>query len=173
MFTQVTPCPTCQGTGEMIDQKCPKCHGRKTIQVTRSIKLKIPRGVEDGSQLRLHGEGESGPGGTGDLYIVVHVKSHPKFNRHGADLHMKYTISFLQATLGTKITVTTIGSSVETVRIPEGTQYGDIIKIKKAGMPYLRGSGTGDLYIEIQIKTPEKLSRKAKKLLTELQEELE
>ena len=173
MFTQVTPCPTCQGTGEMIDKKCPKCHGRKTMQVTRSIKLKIPRGVEDGSQLRLHGEGESGPGGTGDLYIVVHVKPHSTFNRHGADLHIKKTISFPEATLGTKKSVTTLGGTVETVKIPEGIQYGDIIKVKKAGMPYLQGSGTGDLYIEIGIKTPEKLNRKAKKLMTELQKEIQ
>ena len=173
MFTQVAPCPTCQGTGEMIDQKCLKCHGKKLIRVTRSIKLKIPRGVEDGSQLRLHGEGESGPGGAGDLYIVVHVKPHPKFTRHGADLHMKHTITFPEATLGTRTLVNTLGGAVESVKILEGTQYGDIVKIKKAGMPYLRGSGTGDLYIEIQIKTPEKLNRKAKKLITELEKELD
>jgi len=173
MFTQVAPCTKCQGLGEIIEKKCPKCHGRKTMKVTRSIKLKIPKGVDDGSQLRLHGEGESGPGGTGDLYIVVHVKKHNIFNRHGPNLHKKHIISFPDAALGTKKSIKTIGDSMETLKIPEGTQHGDIIKIKRRGMPHLGGSGFGDLYVEIQVKTPTKLNRTAKKLFMELQNELD
>jgi molecular chaperone DnaJ len=172
MFTQVAPCIKCKGTGEMIEVNCPKCHGRKTIKVTRSIKLKIPKGVDDGSQLRLHGEGESGPGGNGDLYIVVHVKNHPKFSRHGANLHMKTDISFSEAALGTTKKIYTLGGSTDIIKIPEGTQHGNIIKIRNAGMPHLRGSGYGDLYVETQVKIPIKLSRRAKKLIMELNDEL-
>jgi molecular chaperone DnaJ len=172
MFTQVAACNRCNGSGEIIEQRCPKCNGRKTIQVTRSIKLKIPKGVDDGSQLRLHGEGESGPGGTGDLYIVVHVKKHPRFNRHGSDLHTKKTISFPDASLGTKIMLVNINGEKLEIKVPSGTQTGDILKIKKKGMPYLRGTGFGDLFVEMYVETPTKISRKAKKLLMELQKEL-
>jgi len=172
MFTQVAPCSTCQGTGEIIEKKCPTCYGRKTVKVTRSIKLKIPKGVDDGSQLRLHEEGESGPGGTGDLYIVIHVKKHRKYNRHGLDLHIKKEITFPEAALGAKRQIQTIDGSTEQLKIPEGTQHGDIVKIKRKGMPSLRGSGYGDLYVELLVKTPTKLNRKSKKLFMELQEEL-
>jgi molecular chaperone DnaJ len=172
MFTQVAPCTSCQGLGEIIEQKCPKCRGRKTMQVTRSIKLKIPKGVDEGSQLRLHGEGESGPGGSGDLYIVVHIKKHVTFNRHGSDLHVKYGISFPEAALGVRKSIKTLSGVNETIKIPEGTQHGDIIKVRKCGMPRLRGSGFGDLYVEIQVKTPKSISRTTRKLLMELQKEL-
>jgi molecular chaperone DnaJ len=172
MFTQVAPCSRCNGSGEIVEQRCSKCNGRKTIQVTRSIALKIPGGVDDGSQLRLHGEGESGPGGTGDLYIVVHIKQHSRFNRHGKDLHTKKTISFPEATLGTKLDIIGLNGEQLEVKIPEGTQTGDILKVKRKGMPHLRGSAFGDLYIEMYVETPKKISRKAKKLLIELQQEI-
>jgi molecular chaperone DnaJ len=172
MFTQVAPCTKCQGHGEIIQQKCPKCRGRKTMQVTRSIKLKIPKGIDEGSQLRLHGEGESGPGGTGDLYIVVHVKKHNIFDRHGSNLHMKYNITFPEAALGARKSIRPLIGINQIIKIPEGTQHGDIIKVRKCGMPYLRGTGFGDLFVEIQVKTPKSLNRKARKLLMDLQNEL-
>lgn len=172
MFTQITTCSKCQGQGTVIEERCPECNGKGILQKTRDIELKIPRGVDDGSQLRLAGEGEAGSGGSGDLYIVVHVKKHPKFNRRGRDLHMVRDITFPEAAIGKKIDVEILNGDVEKLRIPEGTQNGDIFKIRGKGMPGLRGSGQGDLYVEIHVKTPRKLTRRARKLLEELNDEL-
>ena len=174
MFTQISTCPKCRGQGTTIEEYCPKCRGRGTLQKTRSIELKIPRGVDDGSQLRLGGEGEVGANGgsSGDLYVIVNIKKHPKYNRRGMNLHMIEDISFPEATLGTKIEFKTLDGGVEKLRIPEGTQNGDIFKINKKGMPSLHGRGYGDLYLEVHVTTPKKLSRKAKKLLEDLNKEL-
>jgi molecular chaperone DnaJ len=172
IFSQVTPCNKCQGRGTIIEKFCKKCRGNGNIQITRNIDIKIPRGVDNGSQLRLAGEGESGVGGSGDLYIVIHVRKDDKYNRNGADLHISKNITYPDAALGTKIQIETIGNEIENIKIPEGTENGDIIRIKNNGMPYLRGRGYGDLYLEINIKTPKKLNRKAKRLLEELKNEL-
>jgi molecular chaperone DnaJ len=172
MFTQVTPCPQCQGQGVIIKKKCKKCNGSGQVQVTRDISIHIPAGVTDGSQLRLAGEGESGPGGTGDLYIVIHVKPHSIFKRRGSDLYIVETISFSEAALGTKRDVETLNGESVTMRIPEGTQHGTILRLKNKGMPLMRLSGYGDLYVEVHVETPTKLSRKAKKLLKELEQEI-
>jgi len=171
MFTQVTTCNRCRGQGKIIEQKCPECRGRGIVQKTRDIDLKIPKGIDDGSQLRLAGEGEAGSGGTGDLYIVVHIRRHPIFSRRGLDLHMIKNISFPDATLGTKIDIRTLEDEIE-LKIPEGTQNGDTLRVRNKGMPEIRGRGHGDLYVEIHVETPKKLSRKAKKLLEELKNEL-
>ena len=174
MFTQISTCPKCRGQGTIIKEYCPKCRGRGTLQKTRSIELKIPRGIDDGSQLRLAGEGEAGENGgsSGDLYVIVNIKKHPRYNRRGMDLHMIKDISFSAATLGTIIEVKTLDGGIEKLKIPGGTQNGDIFKINKKGMPSLRGRGYGDLYLEVHVTIPKKLSRKAKKLLEELDEEL-
>ena len=171
MFTQVAACNRCHGEGTIIETPCSECRGHGTVQKTREIELKIPKGVDDGSQLRLPGQGEAGPAGTGDLYIVTHVKKHPRFNRSGMDLHTLKKISFPEASLGTKIDVRGIGENQNTLKIPEGTQNGEMLKIKGAGMPGINGRGKGDLYVEIKIETPTKLSRKAKKLLEDLKDE--
>jgi len=128
--------------------------------------------VDGGSQLRLAGEGESAAGGSGDLYVVVHVKKHPMFNRRGMDLHMKKEISITDAALGSKIEINTLNGAVEKLKIPNGAQNGGIFKIRDRGMPGLLGRGRGDLYVEIHVKTPRHLSKKAKKLLEELDKEL-
>ncbi|MCK4364599.1 MAG: molecular chaperone DnaJ [Thermoplasmatales archaeon] len=172
MFTQVTTCNKCRGQGTFIEERCPECNGKGLLQKTRSIELKIPSGVDDGSQLRLAGEGEAGTGGIGDLYIVIHVKKHPKFNRRELDLHMIKEITFPEASIGTKTEVITLDGSIERLKIPEGTQNGEIFKIRGRGMSSLHGRGQGDLYVEIQVKTPKKLTRKARKLLEELNDEL-
>ena len=172
VFSQITPCNKCQGQGTIIEKYCKKCRGNGNIQVNRDIDIKIPKGVDNGSQLRLAGEGESGLGGSGDLYIVIHIKKNIKYRRNGADLYMSRMITYPQAALGTKINVETIGDDVEKIEIPESTGYGDIIRIKNRGMPYLRGRGYGDLYIEIKIETPKRLNRNAKRLLDELNNEL-
>ena len=172
MFTQITTCNRCHGQGTIIEERCPECNGKGIIQKTRDIELRIPKGVDDGSQLRLASEGEAGSGGTGDLYVVVHIKKHPKFNRRGQDLHIIKDITFPEATIGTKIDVETLNGEVEKLKIPEGTQNGDIFKIRGRGVPGLHGRGQGDLYVEIHVKTPTKLTRRARKLLEELNDEL-
>lgn len=172
MFTQVTPCPRCHGQGVFIKDKCKKCKGTGQIQVTRNISIHIPAGVTDGSQLRLAKEGESGSGGTGDLYVVIHVKPHPVFKRRGADLYTSETITFSEAALGTKKDIETINGEAVTLKIPDGTQHGTILRLKNKGMPQIQRSGFGDLYVEIHVETPTKLSRKAKKLFKELEKEI-
>ncbi len=172
MFSQVTPCNKCQGQGRIIEKYCKKCRGSGRIQVTRNIDIKIPRGVDNGSQLRLAGEGESGSGGNGDLYLVIHIKKDNIYHRKGADLYKSETISYPEAALGTNINIQTIGNGIEKLKIPGGIENGDILKLKNQGMPYLRGRGFGDLYVDIKISTPKKLSRKAKRLLDELKDEL-
>jgi len=175
MFTQITSCPKCNGEGKIIKDYCPKCNGKGVVQRTRNIELKIPKGVDDGSQLRLSGEGEAGSpdGASGDLYIVIHVKKNDRFTRREENLYMKKEISFPMAVLGGKIDIETIDRNIGTLKIPEGTQNGDILKIKNKGMPYLNGRGFGDLFIEIYVKIPKRLNRKSKKLLEELKDELE
>jgi len=168
IFTQVSTCSKCRGHGKIIEEYCSNCNGRGTIQRTRGIEIKIPRGIDEGSQLRLSGEGEAG----GDLYIVVHIKKHPKFNRNGVDLYCLKELSFPEAALGTKVDVELLGGGVEKLKIPEGTQNSDVFKIKNKGMSHLRSSGYGDLYVQIQVKTPKTLSKRARVLMEDLQEEL-
>jgi molecular chaperone DnaJ len=172
VFTQVSACNKCRGQGIIIEERCSKCNGNGLYQKTRDIELKIPKGVDDGSQLRLPGEGEVGSGGKGDLYVVVHVKRHPMFNRRGSDLHIVKDISISEAAIGSKIDIKTIDESIERLKVPEGTQNGDIFKIRGEGMPILRSRSHGDLYVEVKIRIPTKLSKKAKRLLEELNEEL-
>lgn len=172
MFTQVATCNKCHGQGKVIEKKCSECHGEGRVQRTRDIELKIPRGVDDGSQLRLAGEGEAGGGGSGDLYVVVHIKKHPRFKRRGLDLHIIKELTFPQAALGTKTDIETLDGSVEKLRIPDGAQSGDIFKIRNKGMPDLRGRGHGDLFVEVFVNTPKSFSKKAKNLLEELDKEL-
>jgi len=173
MFTQVSPCPSCHGEGSIIETPCPECRGQGMVQKTRLIEVKIPAGIDSNAQLRLAGEGESGgPNGvSGDLYVVVHIKPDPRFKREGSHLHMTQTLSFPEATLGTKIQVHTL-SGQETVKIPESTQNNDVIRVKNKGMPSVHGHGYGDLFVHIQVTIPKKLSRKAKKLIEELDDEL-
>ncbi len=153
VFTQITTCNRCQGKGTIIEHPCPNCRGTGTVQRTRSIDLKIPAGVDDASQMRLAGEGEVGDAGSGDLYVVIHVKSHQTFHRRGADLYMTQTISFPEVALGTKIQVDTLDGGSGTLRIPAGTQQGDTFRVKGKGMPLLRGRGSGDLYVKTKIRT--------------------
>ena len=172
MFTQVTACPQCQGQGVIIKERCRKCKGSGQIQVTRDITIHIPKGVIDGAQLRLAGEGESGPGGIGDLYVVIHVKPHPVFKRRGADLYTIQSISFPEAALGAKKDIHTINGEEVILKIPEGTQHGTILRLKNKGMPVIQSSRYGDMYVEVHLITPIKLNRKAKKLFNELEEEI-
>jgi len=169
---QVTTCNKCNGEGLVVDKKCPKCKGLSRIQVTRNIEIKIPPGVDDGSHLRLSGEGEAGPGGNGDLYVTINIKNHSVYNRRGSNLYVLENISFPEAVLGTKIDVETLDGKIVTLSIPEGTQNGDVFRIGKKGMPYLHGRAYGDLYVKAKIITPKKINRKTRKLLEELYVEM-
>jgi molecular chaperone DnaJ len=174
MFTQISTCSKCRGQGTLIDEPCPTCRGRGVQQKTRKIELRIPKGIDDGAHLRLTGQGEHPRGAThsGDLYVVVHMKQHPVFERRGEDLYRTLNISFPQATVGAILPVETLGGT-EKLKIPQGTDSGTLFKLKGSGMPKIHGSGYGDLYIQIQVKTPKKLNKRAQLLLEEFQRELE
>jgi len=174
MFTQITTCTKCRGQGTIIEDPCPTCHGRGTEQITRKIELRIPKGIDEGAHLRLAGQGEHPQGASqgGDLYVVVHMKEHPVFERRGDDLYRALNVSLPQASLGATLPVDTLGGA-ERFKIPPGTDSGTLLKIKGGGMPKIRGMGYGDLYVQIQVKTPKKLNKRAQLLLGELQRELE
>jgi molecular chaperone DnaJ len=173
MFTQIGVCSKCNGQGTIIEEFCPSCRGKGTVQKTRKIEIKIPKGVHEGAHLRLGGQGEQvGKGGiSGDLYIVIHIKDHPIFKRRGEDFYQKKEISFPEAALGAKIDVETL-DGIEKIKIPEGTQSGEIFKLSHKGMPRLNNRGYGDMYVEVHVQIPKKLSRKERKLIEELDKEL-
>ncbi len=176
VFAQNEICPDCRGTGERPEKNCTKCGGDGRVKEERTIKVKIPAGIADGQTIRMDGQGEAGyrPAGkgaaAGDLYITVHVRRHPDFERRGDDLFSRLEVSFTQAALGDSVAAPTLKGKIK-LKIPSGIQSGKVIKIKGAGMPHLEGRGEGDLYITIQIKTPENLSRRQKNLLEELRKE--
>lgn len=169
-FSIARTCPTCQGTGSVITDPCPKCKGEGRVLRQRSVDAKIPAGVEDGTRIRFSGGGEAGPhaGPAGDLYIVLHVKEHPFFEREGNDLHCTIPLSITQAALGAEIHVPTLESE-HTLKIPEGTQPGTTFRIRNKGVPILNGHGKGDLYVEVRVQIPGKLNKRQKELLQELE----
>ncbi len=166
-------CPTCQGRGEMIDNPCDSCRGAGRITKERSLSVNIPPGVEDGTRIRLAGEGEGGVRGgpAGDLYIFLSMKAHPFFQRDGADLFCRVPISMVQAALGGEFTVHTVDGSEAKVKIPEGTQSGKQFKLKSKGMPVLRTRDFGDLYIQANVETPQNLTKRQRELLEEFETE--
>jgi molecular chaperone DnaJ len=170
-FTVRTTCPTCHGRGKRITSPCPECHGRGQVYVKKTVSLKVPAGVDSGSRLRLNGEGESSPNGgsPGDLYVFLQVKPHKYFQRNQDDVICLAEISFVQATLGAKIIVKTL-TGEETLKIPPGTQYGDTFRLPSQGIASLRSGQRGDQIIQVEIKTPTKLSKKQEKLLKEFED---
>ncbi len=168
-FTVARTCPRCQGQGEIISSPCEACEGRGHVKEKRTLQVRVPAGVDDGSRLRLVGEGEAGDEGmpAGDLYVVVRVRKHPFFERDGNDLACQVEISFTQAALGARVEVPTLDGS-EVLKIPAGTQPGETFKLKGKGLPDLSGRRRGDLFVRAQVKTPEALSREQRNLLAEL-----
>jgi molecular chaperone DnaJ len=166
-------CPTCQGRGQTIDNPCTVCSGSGRITRERSLSVNIPAGVEDGTRIRLAGEGEAGlrGGPSGDLYIFLSVKPHPFFQRDGADLYCRVPISMVQAALGGEFTVHTVDGGEAKVRVPEGTQSGKQFKVKGKGMPVLRAREVGDLYIQANVETPQNLTKRQRELLAEFDAE--
>ena len=174
-FFQIrTTCSTCNGIGEIIVDPCSSCDGRGRVRSERKVLVRIPPGVDTGSQLRISGEGESGEnsGPAGDLFVVIHVRDHDFFEREGDDLRCQIAVSFVDAALGTEISIPVIdGSEDRRVVIPEGTQPGHVIRIKGCGMPSLkRVKRRGDLFVQVMVKTPTHLSQRQRELLTEFEE---
>ena len=161
------PVPTCQGRGETIETPCPSCNGAGRVTRERTLSVTIPIGVEDGTRIRLAGEGEAGlrGGPPGDLYIFLSIKPHEFFQRDGADLFCRVPIAMTTAALGGQIEVPTIDGGRTRVKIPEGTESGKQFRLKAKGMPVLRSKQQGDLYIQVEVETPKNLSRKQRDLL--------
>jgi molecular chaperone DnaJ len=166
-FTIERTCPTCQGRGQTIETPCPSCTGTGRVTRERTLSVTIPAGVEDGTRIRLAGEGEAGlrGGPPGDLYIFLSIKPHEFFQRDGADLFCRVPIAMTTAALGGQIEVPTIDGGRTRVKIPEGTESGKQFRLKDKGMPVLRSRQQGDLYIQVEVETPKNLSRKQRDLL--------
>ena len=170
-FSVERTCHTCNGRGQMIKDPCPKCDGAGRISQERNLSVNIPAGIEDGTRIRLTGEGEAGTRGgpSGDLYIFLSIKPHEFFQRDGSDLYCKVPISMATAALGGQFEVATLDGTQTRVKVPEGTQNGKQFRLKGKGMPVLRQQMTGDLYIQIAIETPQNLSKRQRELLEEFE----
>lgn len=171
-FAMEAPCPECHGTGHKIDKKCDACDGTGATAKSRTLEVKIPAGIEDGARLRLAGQGEAGTNGgpAGDFYLDVHVRPDKRFERAGSDLIMHMDIPFTTLALGGEIDVETIDDKTLSVKVPAGTQVGERLRVRGHGMPGRRAGSFGDMYIEIGIKIPTRLTDKQKKLLAEFAE---
>jgi len=170
-FTIERTCPTCQGRGETIADPCPACNGAGRVVKERTLSVNIPPGVEDGTRIRLSGEGEAGlrGGQAGDLYIFLSIKPHELFERDGADVFCRVPISMTTAALGGQIEVPTLDGTTSRVKVPEGTETGKQFRLKSKGMPMLRSTTTGDLYIQVDVETPKNLTRRQRELLEEFE----
>ncbi len=172
-FTVERTCPSCQGRGQVISDPCNGCGGQGRVTRERMLSVNIPAGVEDGTRIRLASEGEAGlrGGPSGDLYIFLSVRPHEFFQRDGADLFCKVPVSMTAAAMGGEIEVPTIDGKKARVSIPEGTQTGKQFRLRGKGMPVLRSSQTGDMYIQVAVETPVNLSRRQRELLRDFEKE--
>jgi molecular chaperone DnaJ len=173
-FTIERTCPNCHGSGRVVRNPCKPCRGSGHVQKERTLAVNIPPGVEEGTRIRLTGEGQAGFNGgpPGDLYIFLSIAPHPIFQRDGHDLHCRAPVSFVTASLGGSIEIPTLDGGRSKVSIPEGTQGGRQIRVRGKGMRVLRGGGmAGDLYVEIAVETPVRLTRKQKELLRAFEKE--
>ncbi len=170
-FTLERTCPACQGRGQVIEDPCASCSGSGRVTRERTLSVNIPAGVEDGTRIRLAGEGEAGVRGgpPGDLYIFLSLEAHQFFQRDGADLHCRVPISMVTAALGGSFDVPTIDGSKTKVKVPEGTQSGRRFRLTAKGMPVLRSKQTGDMYVQVMVETPQNLSKRQKELLAEFE----
>ena len=171
-FARIEPCRKCRGKGTIIEKPCNQCRGAGIVERDRRISVKIPAGVDTGSQLLLRGEGDApnGSGRRGDLYVVVHVKPHETFRREGNDLICNVDVSFSRATLGGDLQVPTLDGPAN-IMMPAGTQSGAIFRLRKKGMPAIREYGKGDELVVVQVRTPTNLTSHQKELVQELSKE--
>jgi molecular chaperone DnaJ len=163
------PCPQCHGFGTVITQPCPDCNTDGRVRTRRTLKVKIPAGIDDGTRIQLSGQGEVGPGGgpSGDLYVEVTTAAHPIFQRRGDDLHCSVTLPMTAAAIGTVLELETL-DGVESVEIRRGTQPGHVVTLRARGIPHLRGTGRGDLLVHVDVQTPTRLDARQEELLREL-----
>ncbi len=164
----VSECPECNGTGQIVENPCPKCGGSGVVDKRETISIKVPPGTQDGTRLRVRGKGDAGKRGAppGDLYIILRVKPHDKFKRSRNNLIMETEVTMTEAALGTKIKVPTLEDKVE-VKVPEGTQPGDQLRLSGKGLPRPNGRGYGDQIIKVNVVIPEELNKEQKQLLEE------
>jgi molecular chaperone DnaJ len=169
-FSLARPCPRCGGRGQVIEDPCPTCHGSGSTVAARTLRVKIPAGVEDGARIRLAGRGEAGgPGGRpGDLYVAVRVRPHRFFGRRGPHLTLALPLTYPEAALGAKVKVPTLNGAV-TLKVPAGTRSGRTFRIRSKGAPK-RGGGRGDLLVTVQVEVPSRVSKEERDLLSRLQE---
>lgn len=172
-FTIERTCPACQGRGEVIDDPCEDCNGLGRVARERTLSVNIPAGVEDGTRIRLAGEGEAGlrSGPPGDLYIFLSLKPDPFFQRDGSDVFCRVPISMVKAALGGHIDVPTLEDTVTRVKIPPGTESGKQFRLKGKGMPVLRTKMMGDMYIQVDVETPKNLTKRQRELLEEFEKQ--
>lgn len=170
-FSMTTTCPTCRGTGSMITKACKACKGQGHVAEKKSVKVKIPAGVDTGVRLRVAGEGEAGDlgGSYGDLYVMIHVKDSDRFERDGNDIILKQPIGMAQAALGCKMKLQTLEDESE-IEVSPGTQHGDTFTVKGAGVPSLRGVGRGDLIVEYHVIVPKKMNKDQREQLEKFAE---
>lgn len=174
-FTIERTCPACQGAGRVIKDPCKHCHGVGRVRKERTLAVNVPSGVEDGTRIRLAGEGESGQRGgpPGDLYVIIAVTPHSLFQREGANLYCRVPVPMTLAALGGTVDVPVIDGGTTDVKVPTGVQSGHQVRIKHKGMSVLRGPVRGDLYVELVVETPVHLTKRQKELLQEFAEEAE
>ena len=172
-FTIERTCSSCRGAGKIIRNPCKTCRGSGLVHKDRMLNVDVPPGVEEGTRIRLSGEGAAGVNGgpAGDLYIFLSVAEHPIFQRDGHDLHCRAPVSFVMAAMGGSIEVPTLDGGRSKVSIPEGTQPGRQFRLRGKGMPILRSAQKGDLYVELAVETPVKLTKRQKELLREFEAE--
>ncbi|MEN6479930.1 MAG: molecular chaperone DnaJ [Anaerolineales bacterium] len=172
-FVNVSTCPRCGGTGEVVATPCSVCHGAMLVEVERTLRVNVPAGVDDGMRVRLAGEGDQGlyGGPAGNLYVMLHVKPHPFFQRRENDILVSININIAQAALGDRITVPTLDGETE-VTIEPGTQPGAVLRLRGKGVPRLRGVGRGDELVLLNVQVPSRLNERQRQLLTELGETL-
>ena len=166
-FTVQHTCPLCDGSGEEITNPCSDCNGQGNRQASKKIAVTIPKGVDDGTRIRLAGKGEAGSrgGANGDLYLFVNVKSHELFKRSDVNLFFEFPISIADAALGTTIEIPTVDGKKAKIKIPDGTQDGKQFRLKGKGMPFMRRGEYGDLYVQVKTEVPVYLNKEQKELL--------
>lgn len=173
-FTQIIDCPKCHGRGKIPEKPCHVCGGDGRYYATKNVIIDIPQGIRNNETIRIKGEGEAGILGAsvGDLYVRIRIKPHPIFERKGDDLFTTLNLNFTEVALGTEKAIKTLDNKTLVIKIPAGTDAGEIFRLKGKGIKHFNSSGYGDLYVTIQVKTPKNLSKTARKLLEDLQKEL-
>jgi len=170
MFSFAQPCGSCGGAGTMVETPCRTCSGSGSVVTPRRIQVRIPAGVRDGATVRVSGRGQAGRDGgpAGDVLVRVHVAEHPLFGRKGDDVTLELPLTFAEAALGTTVAVPTPSGDIRRIRIPAGTQPGKVLRIRGAGAPRTRGTGSGDLLVTVRVTVPDHLSDEQQRLISEL-----